>query len=827
MSKKNTQVLNEGWEFQCDGESDWLNATVPGCVHLDLLNHELIPDPYFGLNEQKLQWISKKSWNYKLHFTPEKELQQKKNKRLCFYGIDTYATVYLNGKKIISANNMFHPWEVDVTDIIVPGRNELNVKLHSPINKILPHIESMNYKLPAENDQAGGTSPYTRKAPYHYGWDWGPCFVTSGIWQEVELFGWNSWFIKNIFIRQEKCDKDRADLTLEVDIESKNNKSGKIIIFEPKSEIFYEHPIKFSKGENKLYFDLVVVKPELWWPAGHGDQPLYDFQVTIHADGEEEKFSKRTGLRDVAINRVKDEKGESFTIYVNGKPIFAKGANWIPADSFTSRLTPKDYKLLLQNVIKANMNTLRMWGGGIYEPDYFYELCDQMGILVWQDFMFACSLYPADNEFLNSVKQEVTYQVNRLKDHSCVILWCGNNEVASGWLSWGWKEKLPESVWEKDYKKLFHELIPDICNELDSSRLYWPSSPGHDLELPKDDQIYGNGDNHYWGVWHGGEGFEGFEKNIGRFMSEYGMQSFPDLKTVETFANKVDWDIESDVIKAHQKASLGNDNVIKYIEQYYSKPKDFESLIPLSQIMQADAIRTAVEAHRRSMPFCMGTLYWQLNDCWPGVSWSSIDYNGNWKALHYAARIFFNPVLVSITEKDNLINIYIINDQDLSFNAELSVILYSFNGSVLVEQTKAIEVSSTCSTKALKLSSDKLIGNHDQSEIMLCCELKKDGTSITKNNFFFFKPKDLKLTKPKFDYQHEIIDNRYFIIIYSYNFIHKLYINCLNCRGIFSNNYFEMLPNEKIKIEFEPIEKLENNCNSLSFDFKSFYDLIN
>ena len=827
MSKSNKQVLNEGWEFQCHGESDWLNATVPGCVHLDLLNHELIPDPYFGLNEQKLQWISKKSWNYRLHFTPEKELQQKKNKRLCFYGIDTYATVYLNGKKIISANNMFHPWEVDVTDIILPGSNELNVKLRSPINEILPHLESMNYKLPAENDQAAGTSPYTRKAPYHYGWDWGPCFVTSGISQEVELFGWNSWFIKNIFIRQEKCDKDRADLTLEVDIESKDEKSGKIIIFEPKSEIYYEHSIKFSKGENKLYFDLVVVKPELWWPAGHGDQPLYDFQVTIHADGEEEKFSKRTGLRDVAINRVKDEKGESFTIYVNGKPIFAKGANWIPADSFTSRLTPKDYKLLLQNVIKANMNTLRVWGGGIYEPDYFYELCDQMGILVWQDFMFACSLYPGDNKFLDSVDKEARYQVDRLKDHPSIILWCGNNEVASGWLSWGWKEKLPKSVWEKDYKKLFHELIPDICNELDSSRLYWPSSPGHDLELPKVDQIYGNGDNHYWGVWHGGEGFEGFEKNIGRFMSEYGMQSFPDLKTVETFANKEDWDIESDVIKAHQKSSLGNDNVIKYIEQYYSKPKDFESLIPLSQIMQADAIRIAVEAHRRSMPFCMGTLYWQLNDCWPGASWSSIDYNGNWKALHYAARMFFNPVLISITEKDNLINIYIVNDQDHSFNAELSVILYSFNGSVLMEQTKTTEVQSTCSTIALKLSSDKLIGNHDQSEIMLCCELKKEGTSIVKNNFFFLKPKDLKLTKPKFDYQHEIIDNRHFIIIYSYNFIYRLYINCLNCLGIFSNNYFEMLPNEKIKIEFEPIEKLENNRNLLSFDFKSLYDLVN
>ena len=829
MSKKNTQVLNEGWEFQCDGESDWLNATVPGCVHLDLLNHELIPDPYFGLNEQKLQWISKKSWNYRLHFTPEKELQQKKNKRLCFYGIDTYATVYLNGKKIISANNMFHPWEVDVTDIIVPGRNELNVKLRSPINEILPHIESMNYKLPAENDQAGGTSPYTRKAPYHYGWDWGPCFVTSGIWQEVELFGWNSWFIKNIFIRQEKCDKDRADLTLEVDIMSKNNKSGKIIIFEPKSEIYYEHSIKFSKGENKLYFDLVVVKPELWWPAGHGDQPLYDFQVTIHADGEEEKFSKRTGLRDVAIKRVKDDKGKSFTIYVNGKPIFAKGANWIPADSFTSRLTSKDYKLLLQNVIKANMNTLRVWGGGIYESDEFYQLCDRMGILVWQDFMFACSLYPGDNEFLDSVDKEARYQVDRLKDHPSIILWCGNNEIAWAWHNWGWKEEYPETVYTQDYNQLFHNVLPKVCRELDPSRLYWPSSPGDNDSLPETGQNYGSGDNHFWDVWHGGKDFRAFEDNIGRFISEFGMQSFPDPKTIDTFCDEKDKDLSSDIIKSHQKASLGNGNVEKYIDMYFPKPKDFNSFVMISQIMAGEAIKAAVESHRRAMPYCMGSLYWQLNDCWPVASWSSLDYYGNWKALHYYAVEFFSPILLSHVEEDDRLCFYVICDNDNSKKAELMMKLISFDGIIRNCETITFRVPSNTSSKVYEVETSSLLKNVDPREVILRSSILLDGKIIKNSDYFFVSPKDLNLPEQKFKYDYEKEQGRHLICIESLSFLCKLHVRCANDSGIFNRNFFDMIPGDIAKIEYLPSDNYlkTQTQSSLVFELNTVFGLSN
>ena len=825
MKNNTRQSLNNGWEFQCNGDPNWSKAEVPGCVHLDLFNLGKIPDPFFGTNEKELQWISEKEWNYRLFFVPDKELQKKKKKRLCFYGIDTYATVYLNGEKIIDANNMFHTWEADVTDIILPERNELMVQFRSPINEILPQLESMDYKLPAENDQAGGTSPYTRKAPFHYGWDWGPCFVTSGIWEKVELFGWDSWFIANVFIHQNTCDKTQAELTVRVDLKTDNNESGKIDIYESKSGIIQEHPFDMKEGDNQYYYTLTIDNPDLWWPAGHGDQPLYEFNIKVQSDGYEEQRTKRVGLRNVVIKREKDDKGESFEIHVNGQPVFAKGANWIPADSFTTRLSRKDYEILLQHAVKANMNTLRIWGGGIYEPDCFYDLCDELGILVWQDFMFACSLYPADDEFLKSVKKEIIYQINRLKDHPCIILWCGNNEVASGWLSWGWKDKLPESVWE-DYKKLFHELIPETCNELDPSRLYWPSSPGHCLELPETDQVYGRGDNHYWGVWHGGDEFEAFEHNVGRFMSEYGMQSFPDLKTIKTFANEDDMNLQSDVMEVRQKASLGTGNLLKYIEQYYSMPNDFESIVQLSQIMQAEAIQTAVEAHRRNMPFCMGTLYWQFNDCWPAISWSSIDHQGNWKALHYTAKRFFSPVFLSIHESDNLIDICLINDQDHSINADLIIKLFSFDGSVLNEYSKNIEIPAISSSSAFKLNRDTLIGSHDQSAVVLQCELKKDGTLITRNNFFFVKPKDLKLDEPVFEHQYKMVEGRHFIIIHSYSFTYKLHIHCLNSNGVFSDNYFEMLPNETVEIEFEPTEYFNTDDHTFLFELKSIYDLM-
>jgi len=546
----------------------------------------------------------------------------------------------------------------------------------------------------------------------------------------------------------------------------------------------------------------------------------------LHLDNYEQKFKKRIGLREVCIHRQKDEKGESFEIHINGTPIFAKGANWIPADSFVERLNRDDYERLIKDAVSANMNTLRIWGGGVYEPDCFYEICDEMGVLVWQDFMFACSMYPAHDEFLASVETEARFQLDRLKEHACIVLWCGNNEIASGWLSWGWKEELPDSVW-KDYDTLFHQLLPRICKELDPGRLYWPSSPGHSLVLPETDQIYGSGDNHYWGVWHGGDGFEAFEENVGRFMSEYGMQSFPNLATIKTFAKDKDLSIDSEVMEAHQKASLGTGNLVKYIEDHYNLKGDFECTVVLSQVMQAQAIRSAVESHRRNMPFCMGTLYWQFNDCWPGISWASVDYEGNWKALHYFAKRFFEPILISITEKNEMLDIYIVNDVKEGCSAELSARSYKFDGSIIFEKRIELDIRPHSSNIVLSISKNDLIGKNQPSEVFMKCDLLSDKEAMGTNNHFFLKPKDLALPKAEFDFDHKKVDDNYLITIRAHSFIYQLHLHSVNVKGIFSNNYFEMLPNEEVTIEFKPSKYFEANGNQISFEVNTVHELMN
>ena len=814
MINNTTQLLDQNWEFQKLGESSWHNATVPGCVHQDLFANNLISDPFFRSNEFKLQWIMDTQWIYRVFFEPTKEIMRKKNKTLSFFGIDTYSDIYLNGEKIFSTNNMFHPWEKEVSKYLNSGTNELEIVFHAPTKEVLPLMKQKDFKLPADNDQAGDTSPYTRKAPYHYGWDWGPCFVTSGIWKQVCISGWDSWYVQHSSILNKTVASHSAQLDLELEIFSEITENATILIEEPKSETFLKVPIQLEKGENFFREGFSIDKPDLWWPSGHGDQPLYTFSLSIESSTNHVQFLERIGIRDVFIKRERDEKGKSFEIHINGKPIFSKGANWIPADSFTTRIQPDDYKKLIATARDANMNTLRIWGGGIYEPDIFYELCDEMGIMVWQDFMFACSMYPAHEEFLASVEREAEYQLKRLKSHPSIILWCGNNEIASGWLSWGWKEELPSSVWD-DYKKIFHDLLPNVCEKLDPERLYWPSSPGHSLTPPESDQIYGSGDNHFWGVWHGGDGFDAFEENIGRFLSEYGMQSFPEIGTIMKFAEEKDLDINSKVMKDRQKASLGTGNLVKYIEDYFSSQTDFRSIVVLSQIMQAFAIKTAVEIHRRSMPFCMGTLYWQLNDCWPAISWSSVDYFGNWKALHYHAKRFFNEIIIVIYEKEEHIHISVVNDQHKTVESLIKFQLSAFDGSMLHEKTFDYTIAEASSNIAYSFEKKRYLKGQNLSNLFIHAEIHKGKKVICKNKYFFALPKDLNLPASSFNYETEKVGETIAIQIQALTFIYQLYITCNNADGVFSDNYFDLLSRETVTIYFTPAD---NSIDS-KYDF--------
>jgi len=822
MNKK--QSLNKKWVFFLEAEKKWKKANVPGFIHTDLLNNKLIPDPFFGKNETELEWIQDKEWLYKLHFKPDTEIFKQNKIYLNFTGLDTYADIFLNDTKILSANNMFHPWNVEVKSLLKSNQNELLVKFRSPMKEVSSKMESLGYKLPADNDQAGGTSPHTRKAPYHYGWDWGPSLVTSGIWQGVELIGYSDWHIENLMITNQKCDKNSALLNIELILDSEVEETIEINIFEPKSKTDKTISFGIKKGENIFFSDLEILNPELWWPVGHGEQPLYLFTISVVSSKNSVVKRKKIGIRSVLINRQKDSRGESFEIQVNDLPIFSKGANWIPADSFTTRLTKDDYKRLITAASDANMNTLRIWGGGIYEPDCFYELCDELGILVWQDFMFACSMYPAEDSFLESVEKEVRYQVRRLKSFASVILWCGNNEIASAWISWGWKEELPKTVW-LDYKKLFHELLPKLCDELDPTRLYWPSSPGHDLNLPKEDQIYGKGDNHYWGVWHSGEDFEAFEDNVGRFMSEYGMQSFPNKKTIDSFSKKEDQTIDSEVMNSHQKASLGTANLLMYIEKYYKMPASFNSTVELSQIMQAEAIKYAVEVHRRNMPFCMGTLYWQFNDCWPGISWSSIDYRGEWKALHYVAKHFYSPVLISIKKTKTDLECFLVNDQNTKFKATLIFGICSFEGTILVEEHKQIIVEPINSINVFSFNMGSILSEIDLEKSFVYCELYKKNEILSKNELFFVKPKTLKLAQPDFEFSsHKNNEGTYIISLTTKTFLYRTFVQCDAIEGSFSENYFNMRPGTTKKIEFRTSLN-SGDQEKVSFKVLSLYDL--
>ncbi len=808
MKNKSIQYLDKGWEFKAPKKNKWYPAKVPGLIHLDLIKNKLIEDPFKNSNEKMLQWIGLTDWEYRLYFKVPENLKNKDNIHICFDGIDTYATIFLNKKIILKTENMFFPWKKQISKILKKnGENELIIKFRSPINEIKSTFPKDKYTLPAINDQAEGTSPYTRKAPYHYGWDWGPCLVTSGIWKKVYISGYNAWKIDSVIFNQKTVSKTFANIRLDFIVRSNINSIGNLVVSEPEHSINKTYIIKLKEGMNQFRKHIKINNPKLWWPRGFGKQNLYNFKVTLSANKYVESVKKRIGIRDLIIKREKDKHGRTFEIHINKTPIFSKGANWIPADSFTTRITKKKYRFLLESVIRSNMNTLRVWGGGIYEPDYFYELCDELGILVWQDFMFACSLYPANKKFLNSVEKEVSFQINRLKHHPCILLWCGNNEVASAWLGWGWNEKFPRSFWSKNYKVLFHKIIKKSCSNLDPNRLYWPSSPGHSLESPTNDQVYGSGDYHYWGVWHGGDDFSAFRKNIGRFMSEYGMQSFPEPKTIKTFAKKDDFHATSKVFVSHQRSSLGNDNVTKYIDLYYSEPKNFESYLVLSQIMQAKAIKNAVESHRSNMPFCMGSLFWQLNDCWPGASWSSIDYFGNWKALHYAAKRFFNPILLSFLDEKNTIKAYLTNDFSYRPEAKFFLYLKNFNGERIKKISEEIILPSSSSSKISEFHIDRLTKNLDKNSMFLEGNIEINNKCITKNHYYFVKPKHLNLKDPKLDLKFEIKENRYFLNIKAETFSHETHILCQNLHGYFSDNYFNINPGKSKLIEFFPINK--------------------
>ncbi|MCA9730656.1 glycoside hydrolase family 2 protein, partial [candidate division KSB1 bacterium] len=734
--------LSGNWQFKQNSSQTWLPATVPGSVHTDLLAQNKIPDPFFADNEKELQWIGESDWSYQTTFSA-KDILQNEHVELVFDGLDTYARVFLNDSLILSADNMFRQWKVEVKNLLKPDDNLLLVAFTAPEKIEQKKAAKLPYQLP---EQRG----FTRKAPYQYGWDWGPEFITQGLWKPVYLQAWNDVRINDIHVFTKSVSDSTAILEVMADIESNRDQSAEIRF--ATNNRTYSGNIALKKGSTHFTKEIHIPDPDLWWPNGLGDQPLYNLTFSVKAGGSEVSDTVRFGIRQIELVREKDSIGESFFFRINGVPFFAKGANYIPQDNFPARVTDEKYRQTIQNAVDANMNMLRVWGGGIYEKDIFYDLCDENGILIWQDFMFACNMYPGDAHFFQNVKQEAEYQLKRLRNHPSIALWCGNNEVDEGWHNWGWQKTLGYSdadsteIWQ-NYLNLFEDILPNAVSTFAPTTPYTPSSPtigwGHNEALFE-------GDMHYWGVWWGAEPFEVYEKKVGRFMSEYGFQGFPDLRTLDSCLLPNDKILDSPALLNHQKHPRGMELIQTYMERDFPVPTSVDDYAYVSQLLQAFGIRMAIEAQRRAMPRCMGSLYWQLNDCWPVISWSSIDYYNRWKALHYAVKNAYNDVLISFEENDDEIAVYVISDQLIDLPVKMQTKLLDFSGNT-IREINTDEILTASSSQVYQTFSSKGISKKDQ---LLVTTIRTADSVVAENLYYFVSPKDLLL--PEVEIQKKI-----------------------------------------------------------------------
>lgn len=815
----NHKTLNilDGWQMRAKTSEKWVPAKVPGCVHSDLLQNNLIQEPYYRTNEKDLQWIDKKDWEYKTTFQIKANDLKFSNAEIVFKGLDTFADVYLNGKQILTANNMFLEWIVDVKPLLKIGENELMIYFHSPIKKGLTLLKKQGFMLHATNDQAenGGlqkdelVSPFIRKAPYHFGWDWGPRFVTSGIWQPVFISFWNTFKMKDLYVEQKKLVDEYAELNTHIEIFSDKNQQA-IVEIKVNENIYIVEEVDLTKGENYLSIPFEIKNPKRWWSNGLGEAHLYRISVHVKAGEHYDDLSHNIGLRTLKLIQQPDSVGHSFYFELNGIPVFAKGANHIPNDMFLDKVTKEIYEWEIETAVKSNFNMIRVWGGGIYEDDYFYDLCDKHGLLVWQDFMFACSLYPGDEKFINSVSKEADYQVKRLRNHPSIALWCGNNEIDIAWQQfdkkggWGWKDDYDDYqkslIWHA-YDTIFNSILPHTINRLSPAISYIHSSPLTLIDNQHADNKNSSGDVHYWGVWSKGDHIDKYDENIGRFMSEYGFQSLPELESVKKYTLPEDYYIESEVMRHHQRSTIGNEAIIEYMNLYYQMPNDFERFLYVGQVLQGYCISYAIEAHRRAMPYNMGSLYWQLNDCWPVASWSSCDYYKRWKALQYEVKRSFEPIIITAFEENNVTTIDVISDKLNTIDATLEMRLYDFSGRLLSKYSIPITILANAVSKVFE-SPTQDITSHPESTFISITLTNKDEV-LSRKNYYFTNPKYLNLEKPTITSSIKK-DADQLIITLETDFLAKdVYINFEGDEGFFEDNYFDLLPGYTKKVIYK------------------------
>jgi beta-mannosidase len=819
------QPLTGTWQFRQAGTQEWLPAQVPGGVHTDLLAAGRIPDPFVADNEKRVQWVAESDWEYRRAFSVASDLLAEEHVFLVCDGLDTLAEVKLNGQTLGKADNMFRQYRWEVKSLLHQGENELAVAFASPVR----YAAAREAERPLRGvSQAIPGGPHIRKAPCQFGWDWGPMLPPIGIWKDIRLEGRSLARLDDVHLRQ-RHEKGKVTLeaTLTVERWSQAPLTAALRVVAPDGKVL-EGTAQVS-GSGTI--GVSISNPQLWWPNGYGDQPLYRMEVALQAGGGKDLDRRvyQVGLRTIELRQQADEWGKSFTFVVNGVPIFAKGSDWIPADSFPTRISDEYLEGLIRSAAATHQNMLRVWGGGFYEEERFYDLCDRYGILIWQDMVFACSIYPlTDAAFMENLRVEIAEAVRRLRHRASLALWCGNNEMEWGWEMWGWaksdvddqilslaqkvpflrglakiisqRQLLPDWKELRDaYLQFFHATLPGWIAQLDPDTPYWPSSPSSDTPFQN---VNGQeqGDSHYWDVWHGRQPFTAYRDQYPRFMSEFGFQSLPPLETVRTYADEANWNMTSYVMEHHQRSGSGNGLMIAQMTDTFRTPKDFPSLVYLSMVLQAEGIRYGVEHWRRNMHRISGTLYWQLNDCWPVASWSSLDFFGRWKALHYAARRFYAPLMLSIRDDGTKMGIHVTSDLAEAWQGKVRWTLETIGGQVLASGEEAVLAAPRADTHVRTLdfadhvSEDPpaTLKTGNSRGVIFTAELWEGDRRAALNVATFVPNKHLTLTDPGLAVDVRQEGGQLVLAVKARSLARFVELALAGVDGVFSDNYFDV-----------------------------------
>lgn len=806
FSNTATQSLNEGWNLKTDTLNIDLQVDVPSIVQTNLCEAGLIPHPYLGKVEQDLQWIPQHNWDYSLNFNVDDKIYEKDNIDLVFDGLDTYADVWLNGEKILHSDNMFMQYSKDVKNLLKKKDNELKVRFY-PFDKERDSL-ILTYPLRFPEKYA-----VMRKCGYQNGWDWAPRYLNIGIWKDVSLQAWSNMKIVSASVLTEDVVDNQAEMKVRVVVESDVEREASLFVEYGDTQIgFAETSIK--PGENEIVSKFKIENPELWWPNEIGAQNMMTFKISVgdaNSVVATDPVIVKTGIRKVELIQEPDSIGVSMFFRINGKDVFAKGANYIPEEMMESWMTKDKTIKLLAECKNSHFNMLRVWGGGIYPPDFFFDVCDSLGIMVWQDFMYAGTTYPYSDDFLNNAKEEAIQQVVHYQNYPSLVMWCGNNEVSNGYYDWGWQTSMNWS--DEDYLEmrhgmdtLFGDILSQVVDYYDGTIPYFPSSPkygwGHQRSLTE-------GDSHYWGVWWGEYPYEVYLEKVARFNSEYGYQSYPSFSTLKKISLELDWN----VLDAHQKHARGKYLIDKYIEKYIfndicpATDCNMARLVYNSQLSQAWGMGLAIEAHRAAKPVCMGTLYWQLNDAWPVISWSSIDYYGNKKALHWKLKDLYAPILIGVLPTvDGNFTVYASSDLYREIKGEMILKVKDFSGNVVKTHSENIIIPENGCVH-LSLDVNDFAKDFDKTATYIDMQLIENENVISERLQYLAYPKDLKLEKAELVPEVRIENGIATLEFSSSTLVKDVYVESSDENGVFFDNFFDLQPNEKKVITFNTTEQ--------------------